>query len=114
MNANNIDPATLERLRATIGGQSGEREVVLAQLERMDIAAAEPGVCGQLRRAVAKADTHMHTLAGEIGIQPMLLQDFLEGLADLDSATIDRLAERLGLTLVYSRDPLAVEHVAQS
>jgi hypothetical protein len=111
MKKEDIDPATLERLRAATGGEPGEREVVLAQLERMDIAAAEPDVCGQLRRAVAKADTHMHTLAVEIGIPPMLLQDFLEGLADLDSATIDRLAERLGLTLVYSRDPLAVERL---
>ncbi len=74
----------------------------------MDIAAAEPGLCGRLRRAVAGSETHMHHLAEEIGMPPALLQRFLEGLSDLDSATMDRLAERLGLTLVYSD----IAHVA--
>jgi hypothetical protein len=113
MKTKDIDPATLERLRAATGGEPGEREVVLAQLERMDIAAAEPGLCGRLRRAVARSDTHMHDVAEAIGVPSALLQEFLEGVAELDSAAMDRLAALLGLTLVYSRDPLAVEHVAQ-
>jgi hypothetical protein len=108
MKLEDLDPATLERLRAATGGKPGEREAVIAQLERMDIAAAEPGLCGRLRRAVARSDTHMCDLAVEIGVPSSLLQKFLEGLSDLDSSTMDRLAERLGLTLVYSD----IAHVA--
>jgi hypothetical protein len=50
----------------------------------------------------------MCDLAVEIGVPSSLLQKFLEGLSDLDSSTMDRLAERLGLTLVYSD----IAHVA--
>jgi hypothetical protein len=113
MQANEIDPATLARLKAAVGGAPGEREVVIAQLQRMDIAAAEQGLCGRLRRAVAKSATPISTLADAVGVRSALLQDFLEGLKDLDSAAMERLADHLGLTLVYALDPLAVERVAQ-
>lgn len=110
MSAKKIDPATLARLNAAVGGEPGEREAVLAQLERMDRAAAQHGVCGRLRRAVARSQTPIDTLARAVGVTPTQLQDFLEALDTLDSETMGRLADHLGLTLVY--DPLAVDHVA--
>lgn len=112
MLARDIDPATLERLRAATGGLPGEREAVLAQLRRMDLASAEPGLCGRLRRAVAKSARPIRQLADAMGVPSARLQEFLEGQANLDSAALERLAAHLELTLVYTRDPLAVEQVA--
>jgi hypothetical protein len=111
MSATTIDPAVLEKLNAAVGGEPGERETVMAQLERMDRAAAQPGVLGRLRRAIARAQTPIDTLAATVAVSPERLQDFLEALDTLDSETLGRLADHLGLTFVY--DPWTSDRVAR-
>jgi hypothetical protein len=106
-----IDPASLARLHAAVGGLPGERDVIAAQLQRMDAAAAEPGLCGRIRRAVKRAKTPIARIASAARIPPLELQAFLEGTRELDSSQFGRLADALTLTLVY--DPLAVQPVAQ-
>jgi hypothetical protein len=106
MPAPKLDPETLARLEAMVGGVPGEREAVAAQLARMDAAAADPGLCGRVRRAVQKSKLSLDTIAGSSGLQLMELQYFLEDRLELESSRFAKLAETLGLTLVY--DPLAV------
>jgi hypothetical protein len=106
MPAPQLDPETLERLNSLVGGLPGEREAIAAQLARMDTAAADPGLCGRVRRAVQQSKLSFDAIASSAGLQRMELQQFLEDRLDLESSRFAKLAETLGLTLVY--DPLAV------
>jgi hypothetical protein len=101
-----IDSETLARLNASVGGLPGEREEVLAQLERMDVAAADPGVCGQLRRAVARSELGFDAIARAAQLDWSALQAFLEDREPLDSTAFGRLAAALGLTLACEQPPL--------
>ncbi len=101
-----INSETRARLDALVGGLPGERDEVLAQLERMDLAAADPGVCGQLRRAVAKSESTFDAIARAANLERSTLQAFLEDREPLDSTSFGRLAAALGLTLVYEHSPM--------
>jgi hypothetical protein len=106
-----MDSQMLAALNGLVGGQPGEREELTRQVARMELAAKETGLCGRVRRAVARTREPIESVAESAGIDAMMLQMFLEGTDTLDSGSLDRLVEALGLTVVY--DPLAVRACPQ-
>jgi hypothetical protein len=70
----------------------------LARLQRMDEAAAEPTLSGELRRAIRHAKVPHHTLAEKIGVSWRQLLDFQAGDAALPTDAVDRLITALSLT----------------
>ena len=70
----------------------------LARLQRMQEAAAEQTLSGELRRAIRDAMFPYHDLAAMIGVSWRQLLDFQAGDAALPTDAVDRLVEALSLT----------------
>src|SRR5438094_3786269 len=59
----------------------------------------EPTLSGELRRAIHSARLSLAAIAGQAGIPPLVLDEFLTGERTLRSAVLDRLATILGFEL---------------
>jgi hypothetical protein len=69
---------------------------------RMQEAAAEDTLSGNLRRAIHRSRRPLRQIAGEAGISAELLCDFLEGERTLRSDVLDRLTQAAGVTISLS------------
>jgi hypothetical protein len=63
----------------------------------------ESTLSGELRRAVHASELSLTEIAVQVGITPVLLDDFLTGERTLRSDVIDRLARLLGCGLCHVR-----------
>lgn len=76
------------------------KEENLAHFRKIQKAAEQPGLFGDVRRAIALSRRPLAELAAAIGVEPDLLSDFRAGEMELPSTALDRLAETLGLRLM--------------
>ncbi len=100
-----VHPSTSEedaRLNALAARIETEGPEMAARLERMERAEREPGVRGELRRAIRDALVAPRRLAEATGVDVDLIRGFQEGRADLPSADLERLAGHFGLTVVLT------------
>lgn len=63
----------------------------------------EATLSGELRRAIHQSERSLTFLAAQVGITPLLLDDFLTGERTLRSDVLDRLAGVLGYDLQRAR-----------
>jgi hypothetical protein len=91
--------ARLAKLAALV---ESEQPDLAARLEREDMAAAQPTFSGELRRAIRASRLQPGDLARDAGVDWRDFALFLQGHAELSTCAIDRLASRLGLSLVKS------------
>ncbi len=80
----------LEQLRRDREKIASELPELLERGRRLDEAAAENSLSGNLRRAVHHSRQPLKKVAAEIGIDVLILCDFLEGTRTLRSDVLDR------------------------
>lgn len=90
------EAARYRELRSQIESEKNE---IFARRDAQELAEQEPGFSGDLRRAITAARLSSHELAGKLGIDVQLLEDFRAGEATLPSDVIARLVALLGLCL---------------
>lgn len=83
---------------------SGERAA------RLRAAAAEGSLSGELRRAFHHSRMGVPRAATVASVEPLQFADWLEGLAELPSGAMDRLATALQVHLV----PIAPDEIGRS
>lgn len=86
--------------RRKIAEEDAARDENIAAYHRRRQAEAEPGLAGDLRRAITAARRLPQQLAAEAGTTVELLEGFREGAADLPLDVVDRLVGLLGLRLM--------------
>ena len=84
--------------KQAVAEEEAARSANIARMERIDAAAAEETLSGEVRRAIRDARRPFAVLADEIGITTQQLLDFRSGDAPLPSDALDRLVAVLGLT----------------
>jgi hypothetical protein len=77
-------------------------DMVVRDQMRKD-AREEDTLSGELRRAIHASDQSLAELATQVGITPVILDDFLTGERTLRSDVLDRLARTLGYALAPAR-----------
>lgn len=98
-----LTPEEHERLQKAREQIQRELPELIEQGERLEQAAAEPTVSGQLRRAVHSSGLTVPELANRLGLPVVQLVEFLTGEGELPSGTFDRLADLLGCELVQAK-----------
>jgi hypothetical protein len=105
--ARKIDPELLEQLRR-------DREKIAAELpelnnrgKRLHEAATENSLSGHLRDAIHRSGKSLKKIAAEVGLDPLVLCDFLEGTRTLRSDVLDRLAQAVGSEIQVEPQPNA-------
>lgn len=88
-----------EILRQALDEQAHKQETLELE-QRLEAAAAQPGLSGELRRALRAAKVWPDVVAHDCGIDAKRFRAFLADEDSLPSAELDRLAVRLGLHLV--------------
>lgn len=79
--------------------QAGKQETVDRFL-KIKSAAEQPGIFGDVRRAILLSRRPVAELASAIGVDAEVLSDFRAGEVDLPAQALDRLASALGLRLM--------------
>jgi hypothetical protein len=92
-------PEEAAAIDALAASAEGERTDVIARYQRRRAAEQEPGLRGDLRRAIAASMIGPDDLALAAGVDVIQFLAFQEGEADLPLSAFERLAERLGLIL---------------
>lgn len=65
----------------------------------LDEAAAENSLSGHLRGAIHRSGRPLKQIAAEVGLEVLVLCDFLEGTCTLRSDVLDRLAQAVAATI---------------
>ncbi len=84
-----------------------DRSEIERQLELYDLAAAEPTFKGAIRRALATTNVPFPELLRSSGISLHELDLFRSGEANLSLDAFERLAQRLGFTLVQAPESVS-------
>jgi hypothetical protein len=77
-----------------------DRDDLVERYRLQELAAAEPTFRGELLRAIDGSDVPLEELAELAGVDPLTFDDFRCGRFDLSLEAFERVARRLGLTLV--------------
>ena len=94
---------TLEKHRQQIANELPD----LALRDQMRKEAREEAtLSGELRRAIHSCELTLSTIAGQAGITPLILDDFLTGERTLRSDVIDRLVRVLGVQILPTSTPV--------
>lgn len=88
--------ARVQRLREQIAAELPD---LVARDQLRHEAREEATLSGELRRAIHASPMPLTAIASQIGISPILLDEFLTGERTLRSDTLDRLAGVLGYGL---------------
>jgi transcriptional regulator with XRE-family HTH domain len=91
-----LSPAEHERVKRARQQIAAELPEMAARDQMRKEAREEATLSGQLRRAVHASDLPLSAIAAQVGITPLLLDEFLTGERTLRSDVIDRLANVLG------------------
>ena len=95
----NLSAAEQERLRRHRERIARELPELAARDQMRKDAREEATVSGELRRVIHSSNLSLSTIAAQVGITPILLDDFLTGERTLRSDVMDRLASVLGCEL---------------
>ncbi|MEX0711965.1 MAG: hypothetical protein WD278_06425 [Pirellulales bacterium] len=95
-----LEQSRLEKHREEIARELPELQ---ARDQMRKDAREEATLSGELRRAVHESKLTLGTIAVQIGVAPILLDDFLTGERTLRSDVLDRLASVLGYELQRDR-----------
>jgi len=98
------EEARFDRLRELIAAELPELRL---KGQRLQDAADEPTLSGELRRAVHASDLPITEIVRRAGIEPLALDSFLTGDETLTSDAVDRLAETLGYSLSKTVQPMS-------
>lgn len=98
-----ISPELREQLRRDREKIAVELPELMERGQRLDEAAAENSLCGNLRRAIHGCGRPLKKVAAEAGLDVFVLCDFLEGTRTLRSDVLDRLAQAAGATIHVER-----------
>lgn len=69
---------------------------MIKRMDRLREAAEEQSLCGQLRQAVHRSGLTLNEVAERIGLHPDVLSDWLQGIHNLRSDVMDRIAQAVG------------------
>src|SRR5262245_30699576 len=94
-----LTPSEQERLRRHREQIAGELPELAARDQMRKEAREENTLSGELRRAVHASELSLSAIAAQVGITPLLLDEFLTGERTLRSDVLDRLAKALGYEL---------------
>jgi hypothetical protein len=94
-----LTPAEQERLKHQRDQIARELPDLAARDQMRKEARAEMTLSGELRRAVHASALSLSAIAGQVGITPLMLDEFLTGERTLRSDVLDRLAKILGYEL---------------
>lgn len=97
-----ISPERMEDIRRSWPLLDAELAEMTERWERMCEAAAEPSLSGQLRRAVHDSGLQLKQVATAIGLDPIVLADWMEGTRSLRSELLDRIALAVKATVTVS------------
>ena len=97
-----ISPERLADIRSSWPKIEAELPEQMERLSRMDEAAAESSLTGQLRQAVHQSGQQVPQIAIAVGIDPLTLCDWLEGSRTLRSDVLDRIAQAIGASTHFS------------
>ena len=91
-----LSPAEEARVRREREQIAGELPEMAARDQMRKEAREEATLSGQLRRAVHASELSLSAIAAQVGITPLVLDEFLTGQRTLRSDVIDRLGNVLG------------------
>lgn len=94
-----LSPAEQQRLGQQQEQIAGELPEMTARDQMRKEAREEATLSGELRRAVHGSELSLSAIAGQAGITPLVLDDFLTGERTLRSDVMDRLAHVVGCQL---------------
>jgi len=86
---------------AEVATEQAGKDENIAHHRKIQAAAREPGLLGDVRRAITFSRRPIGELASELGIGERLLLDFRAADADLPSAILAKLVDILGLRLMH-------------
>ena len=95
-----LTPQQKKDYREAVAQEMAGKEANIAHCRKIQAAAEQPGVFGDIRRAVLLSRPSIAELAVVIGVEARLLSDFQAGEAELPAAALDRLLATLGLRLM--------------
>ena len=94
-----ISPVRMDEIRRSWPLLDAEVDDMALRAERMREAAAEQSLCGELRRAVHESGIHMKIVAERIGLDAIVFSEWLQGVRNLRSDVLDRVAQAVGATV---------------
>ena len=97
-----ISPEQMAEIKVSWPKIEAELPEQMERLARMDEACAETSLTGQLRQAVHKSGLQVPQIAATVGIDVVMLADWLEGLRTLRSDVLDRIAQAIGASTHFS------------
>ena len=97
-----LSPAELERLRRQRERVAQELPDLATRDQMRKDARDEATLSGELRRAVHASNLPLSAIAADVGVPPVVLDDFLTGERTLRSDVMDRLARVLGYELAHT------------
>jgi len=95
-----LEKARLEKYREQIARELPDLQ---ARDQMRQDTRDEATLSGELRRAIHQSELSLATIAAQIGLAPILLDDFLTGERTLRSDVLDGLASVLGYELQRGR-----------
>ena len=101
--ARELAPAEQQHLQRHRKQIAAEVPEMVARDQMRKDAREEATLSGELRRAIHASESSLSTIAAQVGIPPLLLDDFLTGERTLRSDVMDRLADTLGCQLSQVR-----------
>ena len=100
-----IPEELLEQLRSDRAKIAEELPELRERGLRLEEAASENSLCGHLRRAIHRSGQPLKKIAAAVGLDVLVLCDFLEGTRTLRSDVLDRLAQAVGATIHVEPTP---------
>jgi hypothetical protein len=96
-----FSPAQKQDWQQAVEQELGGKEENVSRFRLVKAAAEQPGIFGDVRRAILLSRLPVGELAAAIGVDQRVFSDFRAGEADLPSAAFERLVETLGLRLMH-------------
>ncbi len=98
-----ISPERMDEIRGS--WEHDDPNAAAEQFERLQEAAAEPSISGQLRRAIHASGRAVSHLARSVGIEPRHLSEWLQGQRNLRSDILDRIGLAIEATVTVTVAP---------
>ena len=93
-------PEQKQAYREALEQELAGKDENIAHIGKIMAAAEQPGLFGDIRRAILLSRCSIGELSATIGVDPRMLSDFRAGDVELPAAALDRLVESLGLRLM--------------
>ena len=97
-----ISAEKLDEIKKSWPLSDAELPEMIDRIERMQEASHEHSLCGELRRAVHGSGLTLAQVADHAGLDPDLLSDWLQGIHNLRSDVLDRIAQAVDATVTVT------------